>query len=105
MPNIDNLFDTIQKNLNTNASQETVYFSTLGLKYAYNQLKLDPEISRRCNFNIVSVDTGTYRFINGFYGSTQMPVAFQNVLDYVLVELENTHCFLDDIRVGSRDSK
>ena len=31
MPNIDNLIDTIQQNLNTNASQETAYFSALDL--------------------------------------------------------------------------
>ena len=35
MPNIDNLIDTIQQNLNTAASKETAYFSTLDLKYAY----------------------------------------------------------------------
>ena len=32
--NIDNLFDTIQQNLNANASQDTAYFSTLDPKYA-----------------------------------------------------------------------
>ena len=32
MPNIDNLIDTIQQNPNTNASDETAYFSTLDLK-------------------------------------------------------------------------
>ena len=32
MPNIDNLIDTIQQNLNANASRETAYFSTLDLK-------------------------------------------------------------------------
>ena len=36
MPNIDNLIDTIQQNLITTASQETAYFSTLDLKYAYS---------------------------------------------------------------------
>ena len=60
MPNIDNLFDTIQQNLNKNASQETAYFSTLDLKYAYSQLKLDPETARHCIFNIISGEgTGT----------------------------------------------
>ena len=53
MPNIDNLIDTIQQNLNTNASYEIAYFSTLEVKYAYSQLKLDLETSRHCNFNIV----------------------------------------------------
>ena len=34
-----------------------------------------------------------------------MPAAFQKVVDYTLVGLDNTHCFLDDIIVVSRGSK
>ena len=106
MPNIDNLIGTIQQNLNTTPSQETAYFSTLGLEYAYSQLKLDPETARHCNFNIISGEgTVTYRFITGFYGLTDMPAAFQKVMDYTLVGLQNTYCFLDDIIVVSRGSK
>ena len=40
MPKNDNLIVT-SKNLNTNASHKTAYFSTLDLKYAYSQLILD----------------------------------------------------------------
>ena len=106
MPNIDNLIDTIQQNLNTNVSQKTAYLSTLDLKYAYSQNNLEPETARHCNFNIVSGEgTGTYRFINSFYGLTDMPAAFQKVMDYTLVGLKNTHCFLDDIIIVSRGSK
>ena len=106
MPNIDNSIDTIQQNLNTSASQETSCYSTLDLKYAYNQLKLDPETAQQCNFNIISGErTGTYRFITGFYGLTDMPAAFQKLMDYTLVGLQNTYCFLDDIIVVSRGSK
>ena len=106
MPNIDNLIDTIQQNLKTTASQEKAYFSTLDLKYAYIQLSLDPGTARHCNFNIISGEgTGTYRFITGFYGLTDMPAAFQKVMDYTLVGLQNTHCFLDDIIVVRRGSK
>ena len=106
MPNIDNLIDTIQQKLNINASQETPYFSTLDLKYAYSQLNLDPETARHCNFNNISGEgTGTYSFITGCYGLTDMPAAFQKVMDYELVGLQNTHCFLDDIIIVSRGSK
>ena len=106
MPNIDNLIDTIQQNLNTHALQETAYFSTLDLKYAYSQLNLDPETARPCNFNIISGErTGTYRFITGFHGLTDMPAAFQKVMDYTLVGLQKTHCFLDDIIIVIRGSK
>ena len=106
MPNTDKLIDMTQQNLNTNASQETAYFPTLDLKYANSQLKLDPETARHCNFNIISDEgTGTYRFITGFYGITDMPAAFQKVMDYTLVGIKNTHCFLDDIIIFSRGSK
>ena len=106
MPNIDNQINTIQQNLNTNASQETAYFSTLDLKYAYSQFNLDPETARHCNFKIISGEgTGTYRFITGFYGLTDMPAAFHKVMDCTLVGLQNTHCFLDDIIIVSRCSK
>ena len=106
MPNIDNLIYTIQQNLKTTASQETAYFSTLDLKYAYSQLNIDPETAWHCNFNIISGEgTGTYRFITGFYGITDMAAAFQKVMGYKLVGLQNTYCFLDDIIVVSRGSK
>ena len=106
MPNIDNLIDTIQQNLDTTASQETTYISTLDLKYAYSQLNLDPETPRDCNFNIISGEgTSTYRFITGFYGLTDMPAAFQKILDFTLVGFQSTYCFLDDIIVVSRGSK
>ena len=106
MPNIDNLIDTVQQKLNTNASHETECFSTLDLKYEYSQLNLDPETARHCNFNIVSgKNTGKYRFITGFYGSTDMPTAFLKVMDYTLAGLDNTRCFLDDIIIVSRGSK
>ena len=50
MSNIDKLIDTLQQNSKTNASHETARFSTLDMKYAYNQLKVDLEICRYCNF-------------------------------------------------------
>ena len=33
-----------------------------------------------------------------------MPAAFQSVMDYTLVGVDNTHCFLDDIITVSRAS-
>ena len=107
MPNTDNLIETIQQKLNKNASQDTAYFSTPDLKYACSQLNLDQETARHCNFNIVSGEgTGTYRFITGFCGLIDMPAAFQKDMDFTLVGLDNTHCFLDDIIIiVSRGSK
>ena len=34
-----------------------------------------------------------------------MSVLFQKVMDYTLVSLDKTHCFLDDIIIVSRGSK
>ena len=76
------------------------------LKYAYSQPNLDPETARHCNFNIISGEgTGTYRFITGFYGLTDMTEAFQKVIDCTLVRLQNTHCFLEDVIKISRGSR
>ena len=101
-PYIDNLIDTIQENLNTNASSETAYLSTLDLKYAYSYLNVDSETSRHWNSNIVSGEcTGTYRLITDFYDLTDIAATFQKVMDYTLVGLNNTHCFPDDIIIVS----
>ena len=70
------------------------------------QLKYHPDTSRHCNFNIICGNsTGTYRFIFGFYGLTDMPAEFQKAMDYTLVGLTNTYCFFDDIIVVTKGSK
>ena len=37
---------------------------------------------------------GTYRFKTVFYGLTDMPAEFQTAMDYKLIGLEKTFCFL-----------
>ena len=44
MPNIDSLIQTISQTLST-APQETAYFTTLDLQYAYSQLNLHSDIA------------------------------------------------------------
>ena len=106
MPNIDSLIDSISQHINNSNQVENVYFSTIDLKYAYSQLNLHPDTARHCNFNIICGDaTGTYRFKTGFYGLTDMPAEFQTAMDYTLVGLSNTYCFLDDIIVVSKGIK
>ena len=106
MPNIDSLIDSISQHINNSNQGENVYFSTIDLKFAYSQLNLHPDTARHCNFNIICGDaTGTYRFKTGFYGLTDMPVEFQKAMDYTLVGLSNTYCFLDDIIVVSKGSR
>ena len=109
MPNIETLMDSISQIITNYKTEpaEQIYFSTIDLKYAYSQLNLHPETANHCNFNIVSGDmTGTYRFKTGFYCLTDMPAEFQKAMDYTLIGLKNTFCFLDDIlivRKGSED--
>ena len=102
LPNIDSPIQTISKTLST-APQETAYFRTLDLQYAYSQLNLHSDTARHCNFNLVSGDmTGIYRFKTGFYGLTDMPAEFQKAIGCNLAGLDDTFCFLDDILKVSR---
>ena len=48
--------------------------------------------------------TGTYRFQTRFYDLTDMPAEFQKAVDYALVGLKNTYCFLDNILIVSKRS-
>ena len=106
MPNIDSLIDSISQRINDSNHGDNVYFSTIDLKYAYSQPNLHPDTALHCNFNIICGDaTGTYRFKTGFYGLTDMPAEFQKLMDYTLVGLSNTYCFLDDIIVVSKSTK
>ena len=94
MPNIDSLIQTISQSLST-APQETAYFTTLDLQYAYSQLNLHNDTARHCKFNLVSGDmTSTYRFKTGFYCLTDMPAEFQKAIDCTLTGLNITFCFL-----------
>ena len=106
MPNIDSLIDSISQHINDSSHGDNTYFSTIDLKYAYSQLNLRPDTARHCKFKIICGDaTGTHRFKTGFYGLTDMPAEFKKAMDYTLVGLSNTYCFLDDIIVASKGSK
>ena len=105
MPSIDTVIESISQQISAPASQNSTYFSTIDLKYAYSQLILDTNTANHCNFNIISGDmTGTYRFQTGFYGLTDMPAEFQKAMDFTLIGLKNTYCFLDDFLIVSNRS-
>ena len=102
MPIIKMLIDTISQHLTHTQTGQQAYFTTLDLKHAYSQLKLHHDTAKHCNFNIICEgSTSTYRFKTGFYGLTDMPAEFQKAMDYTLVSLQNTYCFLDDIIIVS----
>ena len=103
MPNFDTLIESISQQKSAPASQNTTYFSTLDLKYAYSPLNLDPNTANYCNFNIISGEmTGSYRFQTGFYGLTDMPAEIQKAMNYILIGLKNTYCFLGEILTVSK---
>ena len=56
MPNINTLIESFFQQTSAPAPEDTTYFSTLGLKYAYYQLNLDKNTANQCNFNIISGD-------------------------------------------------
>ena len=99
MQSIDHLMDKIAMKISElKTTDGTLYFSKIDLKYAYSQLPLHPETQKHCNFNILGGNaTGTYRFLNGFYGLTDLPATFQKMMDTTLDGLDSTNAFLDDI--------
>ena len=83
MPNIENLMDMIAEKMNSNSGE--VWFTSLDMRYAYGQVPLEDETARQCNFKIIGGETtGTYRYVNGFYGLTVMPTEFQRIIERTL---------------------
>ena len=57
----------------------------MNLKYAYSHIPRDENNQKHCNFKLfVCRATGTYRFVNEFYGLTDMPATFQKTIDKTL---------------------
>ena len=97
MQNIDCLMDNIAQSISESSHEGEVLFSTIDLRNACSQLPLDEATAKQCIFNIVGQATGTYRFITGFYGLTDMPAEFHKAIDSTLRGLRDTYSFLDDI--------
>ena len=80
-----------------------LWFSEIDLKYAYSQNPLDKSIAKHCNFSILGGKaTETNRFLNGFYGLTDMPAIFQKTIDKTLEGITSKFAFLDDILIISK---
>ena len=101
MQSIDHLIDAVANYVSERSTEQgTFYFSKIDLKYAYSQIPLDPQLQKHCNFKILGEKaTSTYRFLNGFYGLTDMPATFQKTIDVTLRNFHNKFAFLDDILV------
>ena len=93
MPNLLELLDSAAQIITSDKIGD-VWLTSLDLKYAFSQIPLSDEVSRRCNFIIVCGEqTGTYRFKTGFYGLTDMPKKFQKAMDNTLQGLSGVFCF------------
>ena len=101
MQSIDHLMDSVAVYISERKNKQGKnFFSKIDLKYAYSQIPLDENIKKHCNFNILGGKaTGTYRFINGFYGLTDMPATFQKTIDKTLHDINSKLAYLDDILI------
>ena len=106
MQSIDHLIVAVATYISERSNQNgTFYFSKIDLKYAYSQIPLEPELQKHCNFNILGGKaTGTYRFLKGFYGLTDIPATFQKPIDVTLQNSHNKFALLDDILVITKET-
>ena len=106
LPITNTLIEPISQQISAPASQNTTYFSRLDLKYAYIQLKLDPNTANHCNFSISRGDiTDSYEFQIDFYGLTDILAEFQKAMGHTLIGLMDRYYFLDDILLLVKDRK
>ena len=102
MPVVDELLGNVSNVIASAKPGEEVWFTTLDLNYAFSQLPLSEKTSKHCNFSILGGKaTGTYRFLTGFYGLTDMPTEFQKAMDRTLGVTNNEFCFLDDVLIAT----
>ena len=106
MQSIDHLIDAVALHISERKASPGMYWiSKIDLKYAYSQIPLDESIAKHCKFSILGGRAiGTYRFINSFYGLTDMPATFQKTIDKTLEGINSKFAFLDDILVITKGS-
>ena len=104
MQSIDHLLDSVAIYISKRKNLPGKYFfSKIDLKYAKSQIPLDEKMQKHCNFIILGGRaTGTYRFVNGFYGLKDMPATFQKTIDKTLQNVTTKFAFLDDILVVTK---
>ena len=105
MPNLDDLLNTLAETI-TSEDGEKVWFTSVDLKYAFGQVKLNPELAKHCNFAIIGGKaSGIYRFKTGFYGLSVMPTEFQRIMEDILINISNVFVFIDDILIVTKGTK
>ena len=106
MQSIDNLMVLVAKYISDNKNHPGNFlFLKIDLKYSYSQIPFHPEFRKHCNPNILGGNsTGTYQFMNGFYGLSDVPATIQKTLDRTLENIQNKFNFLDDILIITNGS-
>ena len=83
-----------------------VLYSSVDLKYAYEQVPLDESTAKHCNFQIIGgKSTSTYKFVTGHYGLTIMPTKFLKVMDLTFVNMDCTFVYIDDVLIVTKGEK
>ena len=106
LKSIDHLMDSVALYISERKSKQGKYFSSkIDLKHAYSQIPLEDNIRKHFNFNILGGKAaGTYRFINRFYGPTDIPAIVQKTIDKTLHDINSNFAYLDDIMIIIRGS-
>ena len=105
MLKLEHLVDIVAEQLD-NSVKGQAWYTSLDMRYAFDQVPLEKETARHCNFQIIGGKaTGTYRIITGFYGLTVMPTEFQKVMDKELSSLANTYVFLNEILIVTKGNR
>ena len=104
MQSIDHLIDEVATYISERKQDAgQIYFSKIDLICAYCQISLDTNIQKYFNFSILGGKaTGKYRFINGFFGLTDMPATFQKTMNKTLESVHSMLSFLGDIIMNLR---
>ena len=78
------------------------YYTNVDLRSAYHNLKLSPSAQEKAAVIIAGQILRPTRCV---FGLTGAPSAFQEVMHRVLVNVEFTHCYLDDIIVATPETQ
>lgn len=88
LPRVDDIFAGLAGN---------AYFCVLDLAGAYQQLALSEQSQQYLTINTLK---GLYRYKRLCFGVSSAPSIFQSVMDQILLNMKNVHCFFDDILIG-----
>ena len=103
MQSIDHLIDEVATYISErNQGTGQFYFSEIDLKSAYSKCRWTPTYKNTAILG--GKASGTYHFINVFYGLTYMPTTFQKTIDKTLESVLSKFAFLDDILIITKGS-